>query len=73
MSSPKCRKDLADENSNDFKKMTMFLKSVDETKPLGKLVKIYAEQKYWDGYTTGLCVGFTLGALFGLAIRHMCG
>lgn len=73
MSSPKSHKDLADENSNDFKNISVFLKSVDDRKPLGKLVKIYANQKFWDGYWTGLCVGFALGAAFSIAIRRVRG
>lgn len=67
MSSPKSRKHLEEDNSNDFKNISVFLKSVDDRKPIGKLVKIYADQKYWDGYWsglfTGLCIGFALGAV----------
>jgi hypothetical protein len=74
MSSPKSRNHLDYENSIDFKKMDIFIKSVDETKPLGKLVKLYGEQKYVDGYWTGLftgvCCGFALGVAVAVCVRR---
>lgn len=68
MSSPKCRKHLVEENTEDFDKMNLFIQSVDERKPLGKLVKIYADQKWFDGWNAGFPQGFLLGLVCGCAI-----
>jgi hypothetical protein len=65
MSSPKCRKHLVEENSIDFNKMNLFIQSVDDRKPLGKLVKMYADQKWFDGWNSGFPQGFLLGVICG--------
>jgi hypothetical protein len=74
MSSPKSKRHLEHDNyttSTDFK---IFIQSVDETKPLGKLVKFYGEQKYFDGYWmglfTGACCGFAVGIVSGFFIKR---
>jgi hypothetical protein len=74
MSSPTSPEHLDHENSIDFKNMNVFIKSVDESKPLGKLVKVYAAQKYIDGWRLGfqygLLVGFGVGAVTSLLLRR---
>ncbi len=73
MSSPNSQKHLDYENSIDLKKMTIFLKSVDERKPLGKLVKLYADQKFWDGWGYGVLCGSLVGVVFGGVLGFVMG
>jgi hypothetical protein len=57
MASPKSSFHLAQENAIDARNIQVFLESVDETKPVGKLVKRYAEQYYYDGWWSGFFTG----------------
>ena len=74
MSSPKCRNHLAEENLLDIEKMNIFIESVDERKPLGKLIKVYADQTWVDGWNAGFPQGFIVGlicgGIIGIALRR---
>jgi hypothetical protein len=75
MSSPPTESWKKEENDRDFKKVSVWIQSVDESKPLGKLVAHYARQKWWEGascgFLVGLGVGVTLSAIFLRALRKL--
>ena len=65
MSSPPDARTLSQENRNDFKRISTWIESVDESKPMGKLVAHYAKQKWWEGFFTGYFGGIVSGVLLG--------
>lgn len=71
MSSPPTDSWLKEENDRDFRKISMWIESVDENKPLGKLVKVYAEQKKRDGWWNGFVAGLTVGLVSGAVLFKM--
>ena len=57
MASPRSKQMLKLENDADSRKIQFFIESVDERKPLGKLIRTYADQYYVDGWWNGFFTG----------------
>ena len=68
MSSPPDSETQSRENTADFRNISTWIESVDESKPLGKLVAHYAKQKWWEGFFTGYFGGIASGVILGGAI-----
>lgn len=74
MSSPPSESWKKEENDRDFKKVSVWIQSVDESKPLGKLVAHYGRQQWWEGascgFLAGVVGGVSLSAILLVALRN---
>ena len=50
--------------------MIPFIKNIDTTKPIGKLIIDYADKKYYEGFFTGFTAGIILTFGIYLTVKY---